>query len=108
MAVGPIPEGRNVCHHCDRPLCVRPDHLFVGTQADNMADMAAKGRRRHFTGRPQKGETNYYAKLTEDDVRTIRKLEADGISRKVIAERFGIHPSNIYYIVSRKTWTHVL
>lgn len=41
---GPVPDDRSVCHHCDNPLCVRPDHLFLGTQSDNMRDCAAKGR----------------------------------------------------------------
>jgi hypothetical protein len=52
---GPIPEGMFVCHRCDNPKCVRDDHLFIGTQADNMRDCARKGRARH-PGRPSRAE----------------------------------------------------
>ena len=55
--VGPIPDGMILCHHCDNPKCVRPDHIFVGTDADNMADMHAKGRHAH-------GETHPASKIT--------------------------------------------
>lgn len=52
---GPIPSGLFVCHHCDNPPCVRPDHLFLGTNADNTADMKAKGRARSLLGVPRGG-----------------------------------------------------
>lgn len=55
--VGPIPEGMFLCHHCDNRKCVRPDHIFVGTDADNKADMYAKGRHPH-------GETHWKSKVT--------------------------------------------
>jgi len=55
--VGPIPEGMFLCHHCDNPKCVRPDHIFVGTDADNKADMYAKGRHSH-------GERHWLSKVT--------------------------------------------
>jgi len=55
--VGLIPEGMFLCHHCDNPRCIRPDHLFVGTDADNKADMYAKGRHSH-------GETHWLSKVT--------------------------------------------
>jgi hypothetical protein len=48
---GPIPEGMDICHHCDTPACVRPDHLFVGTRSDNVQDMLRKNR--HRNGKPK-------------------------------------------------------
>ena len=56
--VGPIPEGMFLCHHCDNPKCVRPDHIFVGTDADNKADMYAKGRQASGERLPQARRTH--------------------------------------------------
>ncbi len=105
---GPIPHGLNVCHHCDNPPCVRPDHLFVGTQADNLADARRKGH--HFSpfrGRNQTGSANGYARLTEADIPIIRTLAAEGMRQKDIAARFGVHRATVSYALSGKTWTHV-
>ncbi len=54
LATGPIPEGMVVCHRCDTPACINPDHLFVGTQQDNIADMHRKGRRVYATRRAER------------------------------------------------------
>src|SRR6187455_1405138 len=67
LARGPIPQGMHVCHHCDNPSCINPDHLFVGTNADNHADKIAKDRQ----AKPR-GIKNAAAKLNEADVRAIR------------------------------------
>lgn len=102
--LGPIPEGEGhhgtcVLHHCDQPSCVNPSHLFLGTQADNMADMFAKGR-----GRSLRGENHGRAKLTENSVFEIRKRYSDGESQKSIAVAFGVSRPNISYIVTKKRW----
>jgi hypothetical protein len=94
---GPIPDGMFVCHRCDNRICVRPDHLFLGTNADNMRDKVEKGR-------VTKGEEIGVAKLTESAVREIR---ASTESQKVLAERFGIHKSNVSRVRTRTTWEHV-
>lgn len=98
---GEIPDGLRVLHKCDNPLCVNPDHLFLGTQADNMADMVAKDR--HLSG-----ERSPLARLTEDGVRTIRSLAASGVSQKEIARQFGISPMQIGRIVLGTRWQHLL
>ena len=103
---GPIPKGIFVCHHCDNPDCVRPDHLFLGTSADNSADMVKKGRAaHHWSG--CKGEQHGNAKLTEDQVRSIRTEYQQGASQREIAARYGISHPNVGYIVRRVAWKHV-
>lgn len=99
---GPIPEDTCVLHTCDNRLCVNPDHLFLGTRADNIKDATKKGRQ-------QKGETHYNAKLTETDVRMICTLyNRDKWSHKDIAERFGVHPVTISDIINGRTWRSVI
>jgi transposase len=75
LLCGPIPSGMKVLHRCDNPPCVNPVHLFVGTQADNMADMSRK-RRRH--------------KLTAEQVETAKTLRRAGRTQKAVAEEFGV------------------
>jgi len=99
---GPIPAGMHVCHHCDNPGCVNPDHLFLGTPADNAADRDAKGR-----GGAARGEHAGHAKLDEFSVRVIRRLHKRGIQKRVLGRVFGVHETTVHYICVRKTWRHV-
>lgn len=104
---GPIPEGKSLCHSCDNPPCVRPSHLFVGTQRENLEDMTRKGRRSTpFRDQDQRGSKNRYAKLTDEQVAHIKGMAAAGHYQDDIAARFGISRANVSYI-SRKTWAHV-
>lgn len=100
---GPIPAGMLVCHKCDNRKCVRPDHLFLGTHADNGADMVAKGRSAN-----RSGSKNTRAKLTEEAVKAIR-AEFNGSHGQVLAlaRRFGVVHAVISNILSRKSWSHV-
>lgn len=103
--VGPIPYKKQVCHRCDNPRCVRPSHLFVGTPAENTADMVAKGRAR---GGSNKGSDHPSAKLTEVDVMEIRKIYAcREATQAELAERFGVVKGLIGLITRRKIWRHV-
>ena len=98
---GEIPDGMLVCHHCDTPACVNPDHLFLGTNDDNMRDRQEKGRQ-------ARGERAPTAVLTEREVSAIRLLsDKHDIPKADIAEAFGVGGSTIGAIVRRKTWTHL-
>lgn len=109
---GVIPTDMLVCHSCDNPSCVRPDHLFLGTNADNSADMNAKGRtargERCAPRNPARGERDANAVLTAAKVRRIRLLYATGrISQQKIADSFGVNQTCISAVVRRFTWAHV-
>ncbi|MCX5786077.1 MAG: HNH endonuclease [Elusimicrobia bacterium] len=128
---GPVPEGLCVLHHCDNPPCVRPDHLWIGTNLDNIKDRDAKNRQakgasngsrlyperllrgeRHpnrlHPERLSRGSSHYNAKLTEEQVREIRRLHATGqYGYHSLAVKFGMGSTPIASIVNRKSWKHI-
>lgn len=99
---GPIPEGLDVCHHCDNPPCVNPRHLFVGTAEDNMEDARRKGRASMPPHR--RGVTASNVRLSEEDVLAIRERAARGESDTTLAEAFGVNRGTVYCIVKRRNW----
>jgi hypothetical protein len=100
---GEIPKGIEVCHHCDIPSCVNPNHLFLGTHLDNMRDAISKNRIPFL-----KGELNGCAKLRSKDVLEIRlKYSLGETTYKNLALQFGVDPSMIFLIVKRKKWSHI-
>ncbi len=102
---GQIPEGMCVCHTCDNPPCVNPDHLWLGTHADNMRDRANKKR---GVSNPPLGEQAYNSILTEGDVRVIRSLYSLGVKQSVISKFLDVPFRRVWKIVHRKAWKHVI
>lgn len=95
-----LEPGQQGCHRCDYPPCCRPDHLFAGTAAENMADMRAKGR-------SQAGERNGLAKLTTGDVIAMRRGRAEGKTLAQLATEFGVTIGTVRPAVLGRTWRHV-
>lgn len=96
-----IQKGKHVCHSCDNPPCVRPDHIWLGTPLQNMRDCIRKGRMRH----PRMvGEQIGVSKLTDQQVREIR---AKYKTIQMLAEEYGVSEGTIHFILKRQTWTHV-
>lgn len=97
LTSGSIPEGLHVLHKCDNRSCCNPEHLFLGTNGDNVADKVKKGRQ-------EKGSAHTCAKLTEDQVRAIRR---DTRTLQVIADQYGVHNVTVLDAKAGRTWKHV-
>jgi hypothetical protein len=95
---GPIPTGLRVLHKCDNSPCINPDHLFLGTQLDNVRDCIKKGR---FTRNPLRGESHPGSKITMAQAGLIR---ADSRIQRVIAAEYGISQSTVSYIKTGLKW----
>jgi hypothetical protein len=102
---GKIPDGISVLHRCDVPACVNPEHLFLGTIADNNRDMSEKGRRvpppRYL------GVSHPNAKLTPAKVREMRRLHQAKVPLSQICKRFGVSKSGAWHVLARESWAHV-
>lgn len=118
LTFGQIPEGMQVCHRCDNPQCVNPDHLFLGTQADNVADMISKGR---HVGHPRayrprlknegkgipRGAERFRAKLTDALVIEMRRRRLNGETVRSLASHFGVATSGVIRVCRGDLWSHV-
>lgn len=108
--VGPIPSGggyHGICvlHRCDNPWCVRPEHLFLGTNQDNVHDMDSKGRR--VNAQPR-GSKHPAAVLTEEKVRTIVELHrSHGVTQRQLSRDFGVCTATINHIFTGRLWRHL-
>ncbi len=101
MFIGQITNGLWVLHKCDNPLCINPDHLFLGTKDDNDADCKSKGRHSF-------GTRNGSAKLTEEEIMQIRyKFEVEKQSMLGLAKQFNVSDTHISRIVKGKIWKHL-
>lgn len=95
-----IPDGRLVCHHCDNRRCCNPEHLFVGTQKNNMEDAVSKGRQAF-------GETNGGGgKLREPEIYEIRALRGR-VTQENVAAMYGVTQSVVSKIQLQRIWSHV-
>jgi hypothetical protein len=100
---GPIPEGMHVLHRCDNPPCCNPDHLFLGTDADNMSDKCAKGRQSREFDLPQTKLSDVEVAELRHEVAELRhEYATSGLSQYALARKYGISQPHVSYIVNHK------
>lgn len=103
---GPIDEKLDACHSCDHPRCINPEHLWPGTKRDNLIDALKKGI--HTVPVARRGEANHQTKLTEEQVKEMRRIYESGkTSYLKLGKMFGVRHSTAFNIVKRNTWFHV-
>lgn len=98
---GKIPDGMFACHRCDNPACINPDHIFIGTNQDNIDDMCNKNRQNKT-----KGSNHYKSKLTDEQVREIR-FKSSGLSQNYLSRKYGVVQSVIWAIINGHIWKHI-
>ena len=97
---GPIPDGMLVCHHCDNRKCCNPAHLFLGKHKENNNDSKSKGRN-------QRGIRHWNARLSEEQIMTIRSMKFKHGDKKRVAAQYGINPDTLTRILSGAGWSHL-
>lgn len=98
---GPIRKNLFICHKCDNPKCININHLWIGSQKDNMRDMIKKNRHNKYGLR---GMKNPQSKLNDKQILNIRKLYSENFTLTEIAKKYNISIPNVYYIVNEFTW----
>ena len=103
---GEFPDEMFICHHCDNPSCINPDHLFVGTMSDNMKDAYDKGIL-HPPHQFKKGDPNVNRKLSNEQVKEIKRLMGLGYQQKQVAKIFNVSPTTVMRIVKKRMYKEI-